>query len=103
MSSTRSRNVALGLDVHLPVPAELVEAVDVERAQVHLQRLVHVVERHAQRLDLGAVDVHVELRRVGAELGGDAGQPGLLRELARSARRSGAAGRAGRARRGPRP
>ena len=59
---------ALGLDGDLPVPAELVEAVDVERAEVNLQGLVDVVERHAQRVDLGAVDVHEELRRVGAEL-----------------------------------
>ena len=47
----------LGLDGDLPVPAEIVEAVDVERAQVHRQRLVHVIERDAQARDLGPVDI----------------------------------------------
>ena len=59
--------IALDLDGDLPVAAELVEAVDVERAQVHPQRLIHVLERHAQGLGLGPVDVEVELRRAASE------------------------------------
>jgi hypothetical protein len=41
----------------------LVEVVDVERAQVDLQRRGDVGDRDAEGLGLGAVDVHVELRR----------------------------------------
>ena len=69
---------AVGLDRDLPVTAEIVEAVDVERAHQNVQRLVHVVQRHAQRGDLVAVDVEVELRRLGAELGGHPAQAGDL-------------------------
>ena len=80
MSSTRSRNSPSAWIGDLPVPAEIVEAVDVERAQIHVERLVDVVERDAQRGDLGAVDVQEELRRVGAELRGrDAGKAGHAR------------------------
>ena len=68
---------AVRLDGDLPVAAEVVVAVDVERPQVHVERLVHVVERHAQGGDLGPIDVEVELRRVGAELGGHVVEAGL--------------------------
>ena len=78
MSVDPVAELALGLDVDLPVAAEVVEVVDVERAEVDLQRLVDVVQRDAQRRDLGPVDVHVELRRVGAEQGGHADQRRLL-------------------------
>ena len=44
-----------------------VEVVDVARAEVDLQGVEDVGERHAQLLRLVAVDVDVELRRVGAE------------------------------------
>ena len=47
----------LGLNGHLPVPAEEIEAVDIERAQIHRQRLVQVIERHSQARDLGPVDI----------------------------------------------
>src|SRR5207244_3617535 len=52
--------LALGLERHLPVAAELVVAGDVQGAQVDRQRLVQVVERHPQRRDLVAVDVQVK-------------------------------------------
>ena len=55
----------VGLDVHLPGPAELVEVVDVVRAQVELQRVEDVADRHAQGHALGPVDVEVEPGRVG--------------------------------------
>ena len=74
--------IALGLDVDLPVAAEGVETVDVERAEIDLQRLIHVVQRYSQRGDLGPVDVQVELRRGGAELRGHADQRRLLLQLA---------------------
>ena len=55
----------IGLDVDLPGAAELVEVVDVVRAEVDLQRVEDVADRHAQRHALGAVDVEVEPGRVG--------------------------------------
>ena len=55
----------VGLDVDLPGPAELVEVVDVVRAQVDLQRVEDVADRHAQGHALGAVDVEVQPGRVG--------------------------------------
>ena len=58
---------AVGLNVHLPVTAELVEIVDVVRAEIDLKRLVDVVDRDAQRFGLRAVDIHVQLRRVRAK------------------------------------
>ncbi len=69
---------AVGHDVDLPVAAEGVEVVHVQRAEIDLQRLVQVVDRHAHRADLGPVDVHVQLRRVRAEHREDADQPGKL-------------------------
>ena len=86
--------VSIGLDRHLPVAAKIVEAVDIQRAQVHLQRLIHIVERNAQRLGLEPVDVHEKLRRVRAELRGDA-DPARARSFAFSdqARRSAVAKR----------
>ena len=43
-----------------------------------LQGVEDVVHRHVHRLALGAVDIDVQLRRVGAEDGGEADQSGLL-------------------------
>ena len=74
--------VALGLDSDLPVAAELVEAVDVQRAQEHRQRLIHVLERDSQGDRLGPVDVQLDRRRVGPEPGRNVGQTGLVRSLA---------------------
>jgi len=71
----------VGLHVHLPGPAELVEVVHVEPAQVHLEGLEHLAQRHAHGLALGAIDVDVQLGRVGAEHGGQAGQAGRLVSL----------------------
>ena len=70
--------LALRLDGDLPVAAKLVEAVDVERAQEHRQRLIHVFERHAQGVGLGSVDVQVDLWRVGAEPGRTSARPGCV-------------------------
>ena len=49
MSSGSSAEPLVGLDAHLLGPAELVEVVDVGRAEVRLERVEDVVERHAQR------------------------------------------------------
>jgi hypothetical protein len=54
----------VGLDVDLPGAAELVELIDVIPAHVHLESRKDILDRHLQRLDLGAVDVHEELGRV---------------------------------------
>ena len=64
MSWASSRKLLVGLDVHLPGPAELVEVVDVVRAQVDLQRVEDLADRHAQGHALGPVDVEVEPGRV---------------------------------------
>ena len=61
--------LALGLEVDLPGAAELVEVVDVGRAQVGFQGVVDAAQGDAQRGSLGAIDVQVELRGVGAEEG----------------------------------
>ena len=81
------RNVGVGLDVDLPGAAEAVEVVDVQRAEVDLQRVEHLVIDTPMRLGLGAVDVQVQPRRVGAEAGEQALQLGLCSALGRRCRR----------------
>ena len=56
----------IGLDVDLPGPAELVEVVDVERAEIDLQRVEHVADGNAQGHALGAVHVEIQPGRVHA-------------------------------------
>ena len=72
------RKWRVGLGVHLPGAAELVEIVDVQAAQIDLQGIEDVVHGHAHRLALGAIDIDVQLRRVGAEHGEQAHQARLL-------------------------
>ncbi len=57
----------VGLHVDLPGAAEAVEVVDVQRAQVDLQRDEDLGHRHALDLGLGAVDVEEQPGGVGAE------------------------------------
>ncbi len=71
MSSIWLRKFGVGLHVHLPGPAEPVEVVDVERAQVHLQRVEDLADRDAHRLGGRAVDVEIQPGRVGPEAGED--------------------------------
>ena len=54
----------IGLSVHLPGASELVEIVHIQPAQVNLEGIENVVQRHAHGLALGAVDVDVQLWRV---------------------------------------
>ena len=68
----------VGLGVHLPGAAELVEIVHVQSAQIDLQGVEDVVHGDAHRLALGAVDVDIQLRRVGAKDGEQADQARLL-------------------------
>ena len=68
----------VGLDVDLPGAAEAVEVVDVVAAQVRLQRVEDVGQRHPHRLDLLPVHVHVELGRAGAEAVEQADEARLL-------------------------
>src|SRR5207302_8491614 len=56
----------VGLDNDLPGPAEVVEVVDVVRAQVDLQRVEDVADRDSQGHALGPVDVEVQPGRAGA-------------------------------------
>ena len=73
--------LALGLGSDLPMAAEDIETVDVQRSEKDPQRLVQVAEGNAQGGRLGPVDIHEKLRRIGAELARDAHQPRLLRQL----------------------
>ena len=65
---------ALRLRPDLERAPEAVEVVHVRRAQVDLERVEDVAQRHVQLLRLHAVDVGVELRRAGPEGGEDAAQ-----------------------------
>ena len=76
----------LGLDVHLPDPAEQVEVVHVEAAQRRLQRGEDVADAHAQRLRLVAVDVQEQRGRGRREGGEDAVRAAGPVRLARSGR-----------------
>ena len=69
----QSRSSCLGLQVDLPGAAEQVEVVDVVAAERRLQRVEHVADADAERLHLVAVDIEVELRRVGRVGGEHAG------------------------------
>ena len=66
----------VGLGADLVDAAEEVEVVDVGRAEIDLQRVEDVRQRHVQHLRLGAVDLEVDLRRVGAEGREHAGEVG---------------------------
>ena len=65
MADTSWRNFGIGLDVHLPGPAVLIEIVHVVGAQVDLQGVEDVADLHAVEHALGAVDVQVQPGRVG--------------------------------------
>ena len=78
---TRLRSRPSAWMVHLPVAAELVEVGDIERAEVHSSVWVTSCCDTPREYAFGAVDVGEQLRRVGAELGGDAGEAGLGLEL----------------------
>ena len=69
MSSHALAEIAVGLRVHAPGATEQVEVVDVGRAEIDLQRLEQVRQRHALRLRLDAIDLQVELRHVGLVAG----------------------------------
>ena len=68
--------LGVGLDVHLPGAAEAVEIVDVERAEVDLERVEDFGHGDAHGLGLVAVDVEEEPGRVGAETAEQALQAG---------------------------
>ncbi len=68
----------VGLQIDLPDAAEQIELVDVEAADGRLQRVEHVRHGDAEHLRLVAVDVEIELRRVGGEGREHAGQFRLL-------------------------
>ena len=103
MSSGSEAELLVGLDADLVGPAELVEVVDVGRAEGRLQRAEDVVERDVEALGLHAVDVDVDLRHAGAEGGLDARQARSGRCRRRSSRRRPAGAPRARRRRGPRP
>ena len=101
MSVGLGAEAALGLRAHLERAAEAVEVVHVDRAEVDLQRVEDVAERHVQLLRLHAVDVGEELRRAGAEGGEDAATATARGAPRRPARRWPPAAPGSRARRGP--
>ena len=70
-----------GLQVDLPVSAEGVEVVHVVGPQIGFQRPVDVLHREPQSLHLGPIDLHVQLRRVGAKLRVDTQKAGFCLDL----------------------
>jgi len=72
----------VGLDAHRISAPELVEVVDVDRAEIGLQRLEDIRHRDAELARLGTVDVGIKLRHVHAVAGEQAGE---LRRLRRRA------------------
>ena len=93
----------VGLNGHLPVASEDVEAINVERAEIDLQRLVNVLQRNPQRSHLGPVHVQIELRGGGAELRGNAHQRPLFLQGVDEGLSSDGPAPATPSRRGPRP
>ncbi|MNJ51680.1 hypothetical protein D3C77_469910 [compost metagenome] len=67
--------IGIGLSRHFVRAAEAVEVIDVERAQVHLQRLEDIRQLHPLAFRLGPIDDHIELRCIDVEAGH---QPGDL-------------------------
>ena len=55
----------VGLDVHLPGSAELVEVVHIVRAEVDLERIEKLADRHAKGHTFRPVDVQEEPRGIG--------------------------------------
>ena len=68
------RNADFGLRVDLIGAAEAIEVVHVERAEIDLQRLEDVGQRHAVGLHALAIDVGVDLRHVHLEAREQAGE-----------------------------
>src|SRR5262249_36138547 len=66
-----------GLHVHLPGTAENIEVIDVETAQRRLQGVENIADLDAQDLSLVAVNVQIDLRRVGTVSGENTGKLGL--------------------------
>ena len=61
--------IAAGLHVDLPRPAEAVEIVDVQRAEIDLQRIDDFGDVHTVRLCRDAVDLQEQPGRIGPEAG----------------------------------
>ena len=59
----------VGLRRHVPGAAQEIEVVDIQPAQVHLQRLKDIGDQHVLLLGLDPVDVGIELRKAGAIAG----------------------------------
>jgi len=83
----------VGLDVHLPGASKQVDVVDIHPAQLDLQGVEDFVQRHAHRLALGAIDVDVQLGRIGSEGREHAGQARRLIALPHQLVRLGLEGR----------
>ena len=77
----------VGLDIDLPGAAEHIEVVDVETAQRRLQRVEDIADLDAEHLGLVAIDIEIDLRRVGgigAEHAGELGLAGWPRPASRA-------------------
>ena len=66
-SSIEFRVLRLGLDDDLPGPTEEVEIVHIERSEINLQGLEQVTKWDLFRDALGAIDIGIKLRDVGAK------------------------------------
>ena len=72
----------VGLRLHPEGAAEQIEVVDIDRAEIDLQRVEHVGDVDAEQLRLGAVDIEIKLRGRGLEQREHLLQAGGLRRRA---------------------
>ncbi|MNJ44886.1 hypothetical protein D3C77_399570 [compost metagenome] len=65
--------VGIGLGHNLVGATEAVEVVDIEGAEIDLQRLEHIRQTHPLAFHLGTIDHHIELRGVDVKAGEQSG------------------------------
>ncbi|MNE61745.1 hypothetical protein D3C76_1269270 [compost metagenome] len=61
--------IGIGLSRHLVGAAEAVEVVDVEGAQINLQRFEDIRQLNPLAFGLGTINDHIELRCIDVETG----------------------------------
>ncbi|MNH26500.1 hypothetical protein D3C79_865570 [compost metagenome] len=61
--------IGIGLSHHLVGATKAVEVVDIERAEIDLQRLEHIRQAHPLAFDLGTIDDDIELRCIDIKTG----------------------------------
>ena len=71
--------LVIGLDIDLEGAPELIELIDISRAEIALQGIEHIIHIHPELARLDPVHRDRDLRRAGAEGGDDALDAGLSR------------------------